>query len=463
MADELDDPALKAALRELSASTEVPSSSGWETSPSATAAETGGGGGAQQCGDGGGETSSGSGSSLLSLAELAELAETLVQSEQWEAALIVVTENHELCSRAHGELDERTLQALSTYAGVLWQLERGRDARALLEELVAKRRQRAAACETSTDGTAAVDAANRQLADVLIELSTVMTELDAPQDGAHRGHDRRRDRRRGHARRDHRRDRRRDRRRGHDRRSPAASASQPRCWRAHPYPSHERRPSAEPPTETRRAGCVRAYVRVRVRVRGYVCVRACLRACACVLVCVRVRACLSACACVRACRRACAGILSAVPLLREALAIHMRAGVGDEVGADVLSSNDLLAHALSDCGRLAEAVEAHRRSLSLKRRAHGHASQEVADCHNELAVALQELGEVELAEVEARSALALHIELYGESHVYTGTCISNLATLLQQQGKLHPAEMLHRHCLQIYEEQLGATHEVPPS
>ena len=280
MADELDDPALKAALRELSASTEVPSSSGWETSPSATAAETGGGGGAQQCGDGGGETSSGSGSSLLSLAELAELAETLVQSEQWEAALIVVTENHELCSRAHGELDERTLQALSTYAGVLWQLERGRDARALLEELVAKRRQRAAACETSTDGTAAVDAANRQLADVLIELSTVMTELDAPQDGAHRGHDRRRDRRRGH-----------------DRRSPAASASQPRCWRAHPYPSHERRPSAEPPTETRRAGCVRAYVRVRVRVRGYVCVRACLRACACVLVCVRVRACLSACLC----------------------------------------------------------------------------------------------------------------------------------------------------------------------
>ena len=53
----------------------------------------------------------------------------------------VVTEEHELLSSVHGDGDPRTLQALATYAGVLWQLGRGSDAQELLEELVAKRTQ----------------------------------------------------------------------------------------------------------------------------------------------------------------------------------------------------------------------------------------------------------------------------------------------------------------------------------
>ena len=76
---------------------------------------------------------------LSSLEAISELSAQLVEEERWEAALAVVTEEHELMGSMHGEADERTLQVLSVYAGVLWQLGRGRDARDLLDELVSRR------------------------------------------------------------------------------------------------------------------------------------------------------------------------------------------------------------------------------------------------------------------------------------------------------------------------------------
>jgi len=78
---------------------------------------------------------------LASLESLTELSAQLIEEERWEVALAVVTEEHELMCTVHGESDQRTLQVLGTYAGVLWQLGRGRDARDLLEELVAKRKE----------------------------------------------------------------------------------------------------------------------------------------------------------------------------------------------------------------------------------------------------------------------------------------------------------------------------------
>ena len=73
------------------------------------------------------------------LAGLAELEDQLVEEERWEEALEVVAEEYELLRRERGDSDSRTLEALGTYAGVLWQLGRAEDARELLEELVAKR------------------------------------------------------------------------------------------------------------------------------------------------------------------------------------------------------------------------------------------------------------------------------------------------------------------------------------
>ena len=78
---------------------------------------------------------------LSSLEAISELSAQLVEEERWEAALAVVTEEHELMGSMHGEADERTLQVLSVYAGVLWQLGRGRDARDLLDELVSRRKE----------------------------------------------------------------------------------------------------------------------------------------------------------------------------------------------------------------------------------------------------------------------------------------------------------------------------------
>ena len=79
------------------------------------------------------------GSSTASLAELATLSAQLVDDERWSDALEVVAEEHELNRLAYGEADPHTLEVLGTYAGVLWQLGRGEDARELLEELVEKR------------------------------------------------------------------------------------------------------------------------------------------------------------------------------------------------------------------------------------------------------------------------------------------------------------------------------------
>ena len=81
------------------------------------------------------------GAEAARLGEIAALSAQLLDEERYESALDLVVEEFELSISVHGESHPRTLQALSTYAGVLWQLGRGSDARELLEELVAKRAQ----------------------------------------------------------------------------------------------------------------------------------------------------------------------------------------------------------------------------------------------------------------------------------------------------------------------------------
>ena len=81
------------------------------------------------------------------IAAIAERAAELIDEESWEEALKFVIEEHDLTSRAYGNMDDRTLQALSTYAGVLWQLGRGSDTRELLEELVDRRTQAVASID----------------------------------------------------------------------------------------------------------------------------------------------------------------------------------------------------------------------------------------------------------------------------------------------------------------------------
>lgn len=116
-----------------------------------------------------------------SLEELSERSSQLIANDSWEEALNVVSQEHELVSALYGDTDERTLSVLGKYAGVLWNLDRGADAKELLEELVDKHSRIASA---AADGDGAEEARS-QLADVLSELSTVLMELDSPANGAH--------------------------------------------------------------------------------------------------------------------------------------------------------------------------------------------------------------------------------------------------------------------------------------
>ena len=104
----------------------------------------------------------------------------LIEAEDWAEALKAVVEEHDLTCRAYGNMDGRTLQALSTYAGVLWQLGRGTDARELLEELVDKRSQAVANFDPSAAKADEVAEARSLLADALVELATVLAELEEP-------------------------------------------------------------------------------------------------------------------------------------------------------------------------------------------------------------------------------------------------------------------------------------------
>ena len=111
-----------------------------------------------------------SGDTYPDIARLSTLSAQLVEEERWEEALKVVVEEHDLASRAYGDAHDHTLQALATYAGVLWQLDRGQDARELLDELVQKRAELAEAIDADAPERAAAD---ESLADALVELSTV--------------------------------------------------------------------------------------------------------------------------------------------------------------------------------------------------------------------------------------------------------------------------------------------------
>ena len=113
------------------------------------------------------------------IAAIAERAAELIDEESWEEALKFVIEEHDLTSRAYGNMDDRTLQALSTYAGVLWQLGRGSDTRELLEELVDRRTQAVASIDPKA-GADELTRAQDLLADALLELSTVLAELEEP-------------------------------------------------------------------------------------------------------------------------------------------------------------------------------------------------------------------------------------------------------------------------------------------
>ena len=84
-------------------------------------------------------TSAGESSSPAELDSLSALTAQLIEEEDWEAALKNVVEEHDLACHTRGERDERALQALETYAGVLWQLGRTRDGLELLENLVSTR------------------------------------------------------------------------------------------------------------------------------------------------------------------------------------------------------------------------------------------------------------------------------------------------------------------------------------
>ena len=106
----------------------------------------------------------------MHLQELSALAASLVEQERWDEALGPVAEEHARTRDAYGAEDERTMQALATYAGVMWQLDNGNEAKALLTELIQQRSQlvdRLGGADAS-----ARSAAEQQLADAFAPSAT---------------------------------------------------------------------------------------------------------------------------------------------------------------------------------------------------------------------------------------------------------------------------------------------------
>ena len=128
------------------------------------------------------DSSTESSPSLPDYSELSARVARMIEHENWSAALQPVVEEYDMTCRAYGECDERSLQVLGTYAGVLWQLNRNEDARELLEELVAKRSAVVASLSCTHLTSVKLASARDLLTDALIELSTVLLETEHAMD-----------------------------------------------------------------------------------------------------------------------------------------------------------------------------------------------------------------------------------------------------------------------------------------
>lgn len=144
-----------------------------------------------------------------------------------------------------------------------------------------------------------------------------------------------------------------------------------------------------------------------------------------------------------------------VRMFREAIALQQRlTGEGEHVA----SGYNELGSALQDAGRYAEAMDAYREALRIRRADRNALPGALAMPINNLAVALEEIGDYAAAEPLYRESLALRRNSLGKDDPATLRAEHNLARLLLRSGRLEEAGPLVEHSLAQRRRLLSATH-----
>ncbi len=145
----------------------------------------------------------------------------------------------------------------------------------------------------------------------------------------------------------------------------------------------------------------------------------------------------------------------ALELLGEALDTRRRQHQGDH--REVAEAAELLAQALHDADRSAEASQLLSEALAMRRRLHGHSDGRVAESLLLLGTALHRQGEYGLA--RQHYAEAVEIRRRGTDVEALGRTLNALGTFERDLGDYSRAEMLHREAVALLELERSAAAE----
>ena len=146
----------------------------------------------------------------------------------------------------------------------------------------------------------------------------------------------------------------------------------------------------------------------------------------------------------------------AEPVLREALALLGRLGLGESVNA--ADGRRFLGEVLNETERYSEAERLHRQAIETYRRLIPTDDERVGRALNDLAVALGNQQQLSAAEPVHREALAIMRRVYGNEHLEVAQTLHNVAGVLDAQGRYDEAEPLYREALAIELKILGENH-----
>jgi tetratricopeptide (TPR) repeat protein len=145
--------------------------------------------------------------------------------------------------------------------------------------------------------------------------------------------------------------------------------------------------------------------------------------------------------------------------LRASVAAETRAGAGPLVRADTQSR---LVAVLYPAGKLAEATEAARESLALRRASLDRTHVDVAESLDDLGAMLMASGDTAGAEPLMRESLAIRRARLPAGDPKLAVGLNNLGYLLWRKGSLADAEAMYREALSIDRRALGDEHpEIP--
>jgi serine/threonine-protein kinase len=144
------------------------------------------------------------------------------------------------------------------------------------------------------------------------------------------------------------------------------------------------------------------------------------------------------------------------PLAEEALSLRRRA-LGRE-SLEVAASLQSVATVLAKKGDYPGAEALQREGLAIRRKLLGNEHADVAASLNSLAATLNNKGDYAGAELLHREALAMKRKVWGPEHAEVAITLNNLANTLDDKGDYAAAEALHREALAMRRKLLGSDH-----